>query len=184
MKSLLSKKVANKVRFIAYYQIVGGIVGLGLAAWLSSKTTQFPVSVVIIYLLVIGFYYFSIYCGILLLKQDLKKGLKLSLINQLLQVFNFSVLGYSFKYISGVLLIIGLDFTNETKSSIRFSLGSEFQFNLNGGGNEELTNLGFNLVAIFLVYFIDRLQHKIEEKEELEQELIEVSNSQILDDNF
>jgi hypothetical protein len=164
MENNLNNDLKNKIKGLALYQIVGGIIGIGLTIWLISKTVTITGLLILIFILATGLYSFSIYCGQQLLKGKIKYGLKLSTINQSLQVINFALLGFGFKFVAGLILSIGIDYTNDFNFTFNFSL-SEFQFNINS--ERELVTVGFNIVAIYLVYFIDKLQQEIENRETL-----------------
>ena len=86
--------------------------------------------------------------------------IQIFIINQYLQVINFSISGFAFKYISGVYFSTGLDLTNSLK--FKFNLGiSEWQIYINSDSEVILINLKF--VALFLIVFIDKLKKKIKE---------------------
>jgi len=164
MENILNNDIKSKIKGLAIYQIAGGIIGIGLTIWLIAQTVTITGLVILFFILAAGLYSFSIYCGQQLLKGQIKSGLKLSIINQALQVINFAVLGYAFKFVAGLILSIGINYTNDFKITFNFSL-SEFQFNINS--EKELVTVGFNVVAIYLVYFIDKLQQDIENRETL-----------------
>lgn len=159
METYLTKKTKDKVKGLGYYQIIGGVIGIISTIGLIAQVGTIKWLVVLLFLLAAGLYSFSIYCGQQLLKGRLKTALKLSTINQALQSINFAILGFAFKFIAGVTLLIGIDYTNDFNITFHFSL-SQFQLNIN---NEKvLLTVGFNLVAVYLIYFIDKLQQKIE----------------------
>lgn len=164
MENILNKDIKSKIKGLAIYQIAGGIIGIGLTIWLIAQTVTITGLVILIFILAAGLYSLSIYCGQQLLKGKIKSGLKLSTINQALQVINFAVLGFAFKFVAGLILSIGIDYTNDFNFTFNFSL-SEFQFNINS--DKELVTVGFNVVAIYLVYLIDKLQQEIENRETL-----------------
>lgn len=164
MENIMTNNIKSKIKGLAIYQIAGGIIGIGLTIWLMAQTVTITGLVILMFILAAGLYSFSIYCGQQLLKGKIKSGLKLSTINQALQVINFAVWGFAFKFIAGLILSIGIDYTNDLKFTFNFSL-SEFQFFINS--NKGLVNVGINLVAIYLVYLIDKLQQEIENRENL-----------------
>ena len=164
MENILSNDLKSKIKGLAIYQIVGGIIGIGLTIWLVAQTVTITGLVILIFILAAGLYSFSIYCGKLLLNGKIESGLKLSIINQAMQILNFAVLGYAFKFVAGLILSFGVDYTNTFDLTFNFSL-SEFQFNINK--DKELVTVGFNIVAIYLVYLIDKLQQEIENRETL-----------------
>jgi len=164
MENILNNDIKSKIKGLAIYQIAGGIIGIGLTIWLIAQTVTITGLVILVFILAAGLYSFSIYCGKQLIKGKIKSGLRLSTINQALQVINFAVLGFAFKFVAGVILFVGIDYTNDFNIIFNFSL-SEFQFNINS--HNELVTVGFNVVAIFLIYLIDKLQQEIENRETL-----------------
>ena len=85
-------------------------------------------------------------------------ALKLSLINQWMQVIGFAIMGVAFKYIAGFYLSIGLDL----RSSIvpMFGIGvSTIELKLNT--DAERLGIDVNLVALGLIFWIDRLQKRV-----------------------
>ena len=70
------------------------------------------------------------------------------------------MMGFAFKYVAGLYVMIGLDLTN----SINFNFGagvSKFDFNFNNE-NDRL-EVDFNLVSFALIYWIDALQKRVNE---------------------
>jgi hypothetical protein len=93
-----------KLQALSYYQIVGGIIGIGLVILSFAQANRITGLVVVIFAFAIGLFSFSIFCGQQLLKGNIKKGLKLSTINQILQIIHFTILGFRFNYIAGIML--------------------------------------------------------------------------------
>jgi len=160
----------SKIKGLGVYQIAGGILGLGLTVL---AIPEKPSLTEILFLATtLGLYSYSVYCGIVLFTQK-EKALKYSAINQYLQLINFAVLGYGFEYISGGYLSVGIDLTNAM--IFRFNMGfSNYQLNINTDNQEGLINL--NLLALFLLLFINRLKMKSREQE-FELDLANKSNS-------
>ena len=149
-----------KLQVLSYYQIAGGILGIGLIIRLIAETETVTGPLLLIFATGIGLYSFSIFCGRQLLTGKIKRGLKLSTVNQILQILQFALLGFAFQYVSGIMLTVGIDLTT----------GFNFKFNLNLSmltitinREKELLKVGVNIIAIFLVFFIDRLEDKIEQ---------------------
>ncbi len=162
--NILSNDIKSRIKGLAYYQIAGGVIGIGLTIWLIAQTAIVTGLAILIFILAAGLYTFSIYCGQQLLKGETKTGLKLSVFNQALQTINFAVLGFAFKFVAGLLFSIGIDYTNDFKFNFNFSL-CEFQFNINS--DKEMATIGINIIAIYLVYYINKLQQEIENKESI-----------------
>lgn len=154
LQNTSSKTLYNKFDIIAAYQIIGGLVGLVLAS-LSIYNSSGNSSILL--LIAVGFYAFSIFCGILLFINR-EFGLKYSLINQLLQLFNFSFAGYAFEYISGISLSVGIDFSNSFNFNPSIGI-STWHILINQDTGIKEANL--NLVALLCVFFIQGLKEKI-----------------------
>lgn len=99
----------NILKLIGWIQIIGGITGLGLIGYLLLQTVEITGAILLIYLIGISLFIFSIYTGnTLVFSLDKSRGLVLTIINQLLQLIQFSILGYGISYSSGAELLIGL----------------------------------------------------------------------------
>jgi hypothetical protein len=159
MDNYLTKGIQSKIKGLAYYQIIGGIIGVCLTIWLIAKTVTITGLFLLFILFALGLYVFTIYCGQQLLKGDLKKALTLSIINQCLQTISFVMFGYAYKYASGLFLSIGVDLTESLKFTFAFAF-TTFQFNINSD-NENIV-VGLNVLALYLIYFIDKLQAQVE----------------------
>jgi hypothetical protein len=159
MDNYLTKRIQSKIKRLAYYQIAGGILGTCLTIWLIAKTVTITGLFLLIILFTLGLYAFAIYCGQQLLKGDIKKALTLSIINQCLQIISFIMFGYAYKYAAGLVLSIGVDLTESFKFTFDFAF-TTFQFDINSD-NENIA-VGLNVLALYLIYFIDRLQEQVE----------------------
>lgn len=135
-------------KVLAWYQVIGGITGLVVLAWVCNFTMAWNASLAVLMLFIALLYAFSIYCGTKLLKNPVK-GLSFSLVNQLVQTIHFGVMGYMFKFISGFSI------------SVRWEPVMYFYFGLEPSsfiiqlGTDELgAFVGVNLVAALLSYYI------------------------------
>jgi hypothetical protein len=134
----------NKIKILAFYQILIGILGLLFLLLINLKSSS------TIFVIIIGLYSFSIYSGYLLLTKNFKKGLDLSIYNQLIQVVGFGISGFTFEYFSGFFLSLGLNITNDT--IINYNVGFN-SWILNLGSNSNLF-INLNLLALVLIVFI------------------------------
>lgn len=148
--------ISNKIKGLAIYQIAAGIIGNILTIALIARQAAVPGIFLLLFLIALGLYSYSIYCGILLLKYQVK-GLNHSSLNQYLQLINFSIFGYAFQYIAGIYLSAGVDLTNSINLKMNLGL-SAWQMSINRDKDIVLINLNF--VALFLVIFIDNLKMK------------------------
>lgn len=163
MYPFISKGSKIRLKVFAWYQIIGGIAGLVVTIWLLARTAQISGLILIILLFACSLYGFSIFCGRLLLGDKYLYGLKLSIINQALQIFSFTMLGYGFRYVSGSMILASLKFSNGLDIGLNFSLTSTWAINIDA--NEKPFELAINFVAIYLVYFADKLRTTIKQEE-------------------
>lgn len=180
MKEISSEKTKIQIKGLAYYQIIGGIIGIGFVIWFVSQTTFFSVLKILLLGVGVGLYSFSIYCGYQLLNSTNKESFRLSAINQALQILSFTLLGFSYKYIAGVEFIIGMNLTSETLFTFNFAFfSSEFQISV-GDEDKDIAKMGINIVPILIMYFINKLEQKIKDN----QSVFDISESKILDDDL
>lgn len=79
----MNNKIHNQIKAIAIYQIVGGVLGIALTVWVMfSGEMAVTQQALRVGLFAGGLYVFSILCGRMLFRNQ-KRGLVLSLINQL-----------------------------------------------------------------------------------------------------
>ena len=95
---------------------------------------------------------FSIYCGVLLLKNKYRAGLNLSVINQALQLVSIAIGGYGYKYIAGLVFLVGFNPANSPKAYISFSWRPSWQISISAGGNH--VDVAINIIALLLLVFI------------------------------
>jgi hypothetical protein len=161
----LTTATLSKLRWLGIYQIIGGAIGALLIIWGILNTQGATGLIILIYLFMLLFFVFSGYCGILCVKKD-DNAVRLSLINQLLQIIGFAMFGFAFQYAAGVYLMAGLDLTESL--NLRFGAGvSKFDFNFNN--ESERLEVTFNFVALGLVIFIEKLKKQIKEDQDKKQ---------------
>lgn len=146
------KNIQIKIKYLASYQILNGVLGILLLLLMNQK---FSSSLIVI---IIGLYSFSIYSGYSLLQKNYKKGLDLSIYNQLIQVIGFGISGFAFEYYSGIFVSLGFNITNDT--IINYNAGFNTWI-LNLSSNSNLF-ININLVAIALIIFIFKLKKDTE----------------------
>jgi hypothetical protein len=155
----------NKIERLAYYQIAGGALGVIMLIWLIAQIVTITGLVILIFVLAVGLDIFSIYCGRLLLKGEHDIGLRISTINQALQIFSFALFGFAFKFVAGLCLGIGIDYTNDFKFDFNLTI-STFEISINT--EHELITLGFNFVAVYVIQYIIRIKDEIEDNKLLQ----------------
>ena len=151
------------IKIIGWIQIVGGVIGIGILGYSLLKTGQITGSVLLMLLIGLGLFIFSIYAGKqLLIKRTLKLGLILSIINQTLQIIQFNIAGYGFIYFSGAELSIGY------KDNLSFDfdiIASGFIISINSESSEFA--LMVNVFAVILLIVLFDIWEEIKEDEEL-----------------
>lgn len=157
MAKEFSSGISTRLKALGIYQIIGGVQGIVLTIWLLTKTAPFSGLILPVYLIALALYFFSIYCGSLLLKQK-ETGLNLSLINQFLQLVNFTISGFAFKYVSGIDLTFGLSLPTYTGFKIDLGISSWI---INLDGDEDSMLIYLNFIALYLIIFISKLKKKI-----------------------
>jgi hypothetical protein len=165
------QKIEKQIKALAIYQIVGGIIGIILSIYFAGKV-GLNVSLLKITILFLSFYLFSTYCGFLLLQKNYSKGLNLSIINQVLQIISFSVLGFTFEYTSGIFLSFGLNLTTNTLLTYNAGLTT---FNFKWNSDPEAAAFSINIIALVLMNVLFNLKEKI--TKEQTDELSEIGQS-------
>ncbi|MDR3653949.1 MAG: hypothetical protein P4L34_13385 [Paludibacter sp.] len=141
------KNTSITLQIIGWLQIIGGITGIVLMGYLMLNLGTITGILLLLLLVGIFLYSFSIYTGKwLLVDNDKKTGIILSIINQFVQVFQFCLFGFGFTYSSGVELVIGIQgFSLKFNAAI---ITSNFQMTIHS------TNIGFlkiNLMAVLIL---------------------------------
>ena len=166
MKRLISKETESDLAKLGIYQIVGGTLGILFILWGIYRSAFLTGGTALIYLFILLFFCYSIFCGFLCFKTK-KNALTHSLVNQLFQLFGFAKMGLAFKYIAGLFFSIGLDLAPNS-FNITFGAGiSKFELNFNN--EEDRLEININLVALAFVYWIDKLMKRIKEESTLRQ---------------
>ncbi len=156
----LNKQIRNQIKAIALYQFIGGILGIALTVWvLLSGEMVVDQMAMRIGLFAGGLYIFSILCGRMLFRNP-RRGLVLSIVNQVLQVVYFSFGTYAFQYVAGLRIGVGVDMVAGWIFKFRLALSS-FHFSVGTDLGQKF--IGVNLVALFLIFWIERLMEKVKE---------------------
>ena len=159
----LSPKIRNKLLFFGYYQIIGGIIGIGLISWLLFNLSSFKSLLLVIIIPAFLLFFFSMYCGNLLLRHR-ANGIKLSMLNQYLQLISFSISGYAYQYFSGLYISMGFDFTESL--SFSFGLGVS-SYKLNIDTDDPSIFIDFNFIALIVILMLDKLNKQIRDEQKM-----------------
>lgn len=160
----LTSKTSSKLKGLGIYQIAGGGVGVLLILWALLNSQQVTGLVMLIYFFMLLFFSFSIYCGIFCVRRD-DNALRISLINQLLQLIGLAMFGFAFQYAAGIYLTAGVDLSD----SFNFKFGAGIsKFDLNVNNEAQRLELHFNFIALALIVFIEKLKKQINEENDKE----------------
>ena len=139
---------------LAIYQLLGGILGIAFTVFVMLRGELVITQQVLRgTLLAAGLYMFSILCGSLLFRNP-QRGLKLSLMNQVLQVVYFAFGSYAFQYVAGLRVGVGFDMVGSWTFKFRMALSS-FHFSLGSDSGQKF--IGINLIALLLIIWMERL---------------------------
>jgi len=154
----LDNKKNSQLKALAIYQIAGGLLGIILTLWVLFRgdivVTQQALRIA---LFAAALYVFSILCGRMLFRK-LRRGLILSIVNQILQVVYFTFGSYGFQYVSGLRVGLGFDMVGSWTFKFRVALSS-FQFALGTDTGQKF--IGINLVALFLIFWMESMLEKV-----------------------
>jgi len=163
------KKIYNRIEYLGYYQVIGGIVGILYMIY--NIYDQFNSNGFFLFSLTVffGFCAFSIYSGILLIRKKYLKGLNFSAFIQAIQVLSFALLGYIFNYAVGLYVRLTIELTYDTIVGIDFGV---MNWDLQRNANPDLIEMNINLVAILLLILIYKF------KEQIKADLNRINNSE------
>ncbi|MGK9118061.1 hypothetical protein [Olivibacter jilunii] len=163
------------IQLIAWLQIIGGITGLFLMAKLLLQTGQITGPILLIFILGISLFIFSIFAGCDLLKSSEKENhFTLTIINQILQIVHGRMFGWGLEYTSGANLSFGVEAT-ELKFNISLIM-STFQMSVN---SDNAFALHINLCAIFIILVLVHFKEGREEAKEIENNYVEEKVSDV-----
>jgi len=162
------KKKRNILKGIGILEIIGGITGIGLIIWFLLQGFEMNSYSFIIFLIAIIFYSYSIFAGIILFKKT-EKGISHSWIIQFIQILGISFNGITYVFTSGGNLMLGY---NWTENNLTFNLGIASEFDLSI--SQDVNNfIQINLIAIIIIYILDKTLKSLSEKNELLNNYVE-----------
>ncbi|AUC16817.1 hypothetical protein BTO06_17440 [Tenacibaculum sp. SZ-18] len=163
------KKQRNILKAIGVLEIIGGTAGVGIIMWFLLQGYQMNSYTFLIYLVAIVFYGYSIYAGVNLFKKN-EDAISHSWIIQFIQIVSFSLNGVTFLLTSGGNLLIGYNFTEKTINISFGIIASEFNIIANSIENDFIK---INILAILIIYFLDKSFKSIKEKQQILNNYIE-----------
>lgn len=156
--NLRIKNTKTTIKVLGFYHILGGIIGLWITSKLLWNFGQITGPVLLISLVAIGLYCFSIQIGNLILQGNrMKRGIIYAFILNALQIISFSTGSYQYNFYSGIKGVFGFNLTNGFE--LYFGAGlSEVAFTVNQ--STESIYLLFNVFAIFVVVVINSIYNE------------------------
>jgi hypothetical protein len=171
----LSFDTEDRMKSIGWYQILGGIYGLGVLLYLLIRTGTLRGTGFLLLALTIILFSFGIYSGNLLRKTDIR-GLKLSTWNQALQILQIGVGAIVFEFYSGIRLSFGFEWRESFLPDGRISFsGFNFQYSQSNGS---LLSFWINIIPIIVIYLIDKIEKDIEERKQIAETSVELANEE------
>ena len=165
IESNIINKERRKLEIIGLYEIIGGAVGIGLILWGMISISNFSIMAILLYLIVIFLYSFSIYAGVKLFKYKENKIIYSEII-QYLQIPKIGLLGFIFTFTAGISFFLGIDYTNDFLFRFDFNL-SPSNTSLYFKTDKSLIFFYINFVPILIIYLIGKSTTKIEKEKEL-----------------
>ena len=166
MENFISPQSKNDLLKIGVYQILTGFLGLSIFLWSVHRTPTWTTPVIVLILIALLFFVFSIGTGFQCLKMK-ERALTLSLINQGIQMVGFNIMGYAFKFSAGFFLSVGIDITEKFKFSINAGL-SDMAIRMNV--ESDIVAIDFNLVAIIIFVWVDKINKTIKAEQEIRKD--------------
>ena len=161
---LTNTTIDNRIKSIGYYQIIGGVVGLLITIYFLISLATIS-GLLLFFIIIASFLYsYSIYCGNLLRKLELK-GLNYSFWNQALQLVPFGLLGIGFRYFSGLHFIIGFEWTDNFSPNLEFGISSWRMSYMPSKMHEIIFYV--NIVPIIIISLIFKTEKEIKARKEL-----------------
>lgn len=155
-------KLVNKIKALGFYQIIGGALGFLVTVRFLPNLGSINGGILLLILIIISLHSYSIFCGYLLLKNKLIKGLNLSIFNQFIQILSFGVLGFYFEHASGIYAGIKLNLTNDAILTFMSGISSSA---IVINEHIEYKELSINIVALILINVIFNLKNEVEKRE-------------------
>lgn len=153
MPSNKNSWVGPALRFLGYYQLCGGALGIVLVV--QSVVAGWPATVAVlgIWGVFLALSAFSVFCGVRCL-QAKSNSLTLSKINQIFQVIGLALYGFSYHYAAGIYLSVGLKFPE-----FLITLGAGLtRFDISLATASRNFAIELNLAALGLIYLVEKLR--------------------------
>jgi hypothetical protein len=169
------KSTTLTLQIISWLQIVGGVTGLGLVAYLMLQTGTINGGLLLIFLVGLALFSYSIYSGKrLLTDNDKRTGIILSIINQVMQIFQWTMFGYGLTYSSGAEIALGIQGL-EFKFNFAALISS---FNMSINTDDEFF-IKINLIAVLLIFVLVDILNEMKDTRGEEIETLEIQTSEL-----
>ena len=165
MENSIINKERRKLEIIGLYEIIGGAIGIGLILWGMISISNFSFLAILLYLIVIILYSYSIYAGAKMFKYKESKTIDSEII-QYLQIPKIGLLGFIFTFTAGISFFLGIDYTNDFLFRFDFNL-SPSNTKLYFKTDKSLIFFYINFIPILIIYLIGKSKSKIEKEKEL-----------------
>ena len=143
---------------IGVYQIIGGL--FGFTGFTKLKMVDLADNYLLV-LIISGYFTFAIISGITLLRQKWIQGIRLTQINQFLQVITVKIIGFGFLFSSSIYMGIGFSDTPNLHFITKFSfLRSVCHFWINNANSE--ISIMINIVPVVIILLLSRIVTKNE----------------------
>ena len=164
MGKFISRETGIRLNGLGIYQLLGGLSG---AFFTLNYIYQLQLSalLLILYLIILAFFSYGIFCGILCFKVH-KSALNFSLVNQFLQLLGFTIFGFQFRYIAGVSITAGISLTESLVWLFNAGISNfAFYFNMEPGSFQ----IDINIIALAIIIWIEKIKKKASAEIELEK---------------
>lgn len=142
----------SRLNTLAVYQFICGLLGLITSLiFLFGEENLILLIVKIVFLLL---YTHALYCGIILFRKK-ETAIRHTLVNLYFQLISFSFLGYAFKYVSGLCLDLGINFSTGFQFSFDLSFST---WKVNLGVDEGVKMIHINVIALFLIIYLNSVR--------------------------
>tara|TARA_R110001583_G_scaffold190362_1_gene354544 strand:+ start:4093 stop:4623 length:531 start_codon:yes stop_codon:yes gene_type:complete len=160
------KSRRNILKAIGILEIIGGVTGFKMLYSIIIGGFEFNSIVILILLLITGFYGYSIFAGLKLFTK-MEKEIIHSQIIQYLQIFAISFGGMTYFLTSGGYLMIGFNMTNSNIGLDFSALFSDFQIFIENSTQDSYVYL--NIMAIIILNLIEKAKKEIELQIEIKE---------------
>lgn len=159
--ALVSSENKNWLKTFGIYQIIGGLIGI--VVMIPYYRFSGHIANIILSVLAITLFLFSIYTGWTLFKLRFK-GIKLTILNQLLQTFSVAVSTFYFSYISGLSFAFNIDVAGSLLFGFKLNT-STFSFNFSGGDKQ--TYFSINILAILISVKTEKIGEQLKKLKQM-----------------